>query len=148
VDQELEILFKGVELNRLKKIDNPKGDIFHALKSTENSFVGFGEAYFSSIKEKEIKGWKKHTEMTMNIIVPVGSIVFYIFDDVLDKGISYKLGENNYKRLTIKPGYWVAFEGLGKDLNLLLNIASIGHDPLESLNLPIETFPLNNTYIK
>ena len=91
MDRDLEPLFDGVSLNKLKKIPNPKGDIFHALKSSEDSFSGFGEAYFSSIKETEIKGWKKHTKMTMNLIVPVGSIMFYIYDDgSVDKKILIK----------------------------------------------------------
>ncbi len=45
-----------------------------------------------------------------------------------------------YQRLTIPPGYWVAFGGVGEDLNLLLNIASLPHDPNESRSLPLETF--------
>ena len=76
----------GVELTKLKKISHPKGDIFHALKSSENSFSGFGEAYFSSVNGEEIKGWKKHTQMVMNLIVPVGTVMFYIYDDVLLQG--------------------------------------------------------------
>jgi len=135
-------LLTGVELTKLKKISHPKGDIFHALKSSEDSFSGFGEAYFSSVNSGEIKGWKKHTQMVMNLIVPVGAIIFYIYDDVLSQGIKYQLGEDNYYRLTIQPGYWVAFEGVGTGLNLLLNIGSIEHNPSESINLPLQTFPL------
>ena len=41
------------------------------------------------------------------------------------------LSHSNYKRLTIPPGLWVAFEGIGMNLNLLLNIADLEHDPQE-----------------
>jgi dTDP-4-dehydrorhamnose 3,5-epimerase len=138
--------FTGVELTKLKKISHPKGDIFHALKSSERSFSGFGEAYFSSVNSEEIKGWKKHTQMVMNLIVPVGSVIFYVYDDVLLQGVKYQLGEDSYYRLTIKPGYWVAFEGASTGLNLLLNVGSIEHNPSESINVPLQTFPLASEY--
>ena len=50
------------------------------------------------------------------------------------------IGENNYKRLTIEPGAWVAFQGLGLGMNLILNIASCEHDPNESNNLELHHF--------
>lgn len=37
---------EGVKLYPLKQIMVPKGDIFHALKSTDEGYAGFGEAYF------------------------------------------------------------------------------------------------------
>ena len=50
---------KGVEYAKIKPISNPKGDIYHALKRSDKSFRDFGEAYFTSIKKLEVKGWKK-----------------------------------------------------------------------------------------
>ena len=40
-----QINIQGVELHPLKHIIVPKGDIFHALKSTDEGYTGFGEAY-------------------------------------------------------------------------------------------------------
>ena len=71
----------GVTLTPLKKITHPKGDVFHAMKASDESFHGFGEAYFSCIKLGQIKGWKRHHNMMLNIIVPVGEIQFVMFDD-------------------------------------------------------------------
>ncbi|MDC1525565.1 dTDP-4-dehydrorhamnose 3,5-epimerase [Gammaproteobacteria bacterium] len=142
MDTELIDSFEGVKLTQLKRIPHQKGDIFHALKSSEESFLSFGEAYFSAINPKEIKGWKKHTQMVMNLIVPVGAVMFHFYDDVLLRGAQYQLGEENYYRLTIQPGYWMAFEGVGAGLNLVLNIASIQHDSSESISAPLNTFPL------
>ena len=59
----------GVKLNPLRTIPHPKGDIFHAVKSSSKDFEKFGEAYFSSINYKEIKGWKKHREMVVKEII-------------------------------------------------------------------------------
>ena len=136
----------GVVLSPLKQIDNPKGDIYHALKKSDISFQGFGEAYFTTVNSNEIKGWKKHTKMILNLIVPVGEIEFFIYDDrenSITKGefFTIKLSQENYRRLTIGPGLWVAFKGCTKELNLLLNIASIEHDPDESINVDLKDIP-------
>lgn len=131
-----------IELTPLKQISHPKGDIYHALKVQEASFAGFGEAYFTTIKSGETKGWKKHHHMTMNLVVPVGTVRFHLHDDETQSTSCFELGESNYQRLTVGPGMWMAFSGIGDDLNLVLNLASIPHDPDECVNLPLEAFPL------
>ena len=120
----------------LKKIKNSKGDILHALKKNEESYYGFGEAYFSEIKHNQIKGWTLHNRMTLNLIVPVGKVAFVVYDN-RKKSKSYKnfskiiISKDNFKRLTIPPNLWVAFKGIDANLNLILNIASIEHNQRE-----------------
>ena len=46
-------MMEGVTVHPLKHIVVPKGDIYHALKSTDEGYVGFGEAYFSQIEQFE-----------------------------------------------------------------------------------------------
>ncbi len=128
----------GLTLTPLKRIYNPKGDIFHALKQSEQGFCGFGEAYFSTVNQGVIKGWKKHTKMTLNLIVLVGAIKFVIYKEDSKEFFEVVLSPNNYQRLTISPNLWVSFTGVDES-NILLNIASIEHNPLESINLPLES---------
>ena len=132
----------GIKCTKLKRIFNPKGDIFHALKASEDDSFQFGEAYFSMVNENEIKGWKKHSLMVMNLIVPVGDVTFYIFDEVNNIHSKYRLNADNYIRLTVPPGYWMAFEGHDDAHNLVLNIASMEHDPNESKTVDINQFLL------
>ena len=139
---------EGVTLTQLKTISNPKGEIKHALKAGEVDYCGFGEAYFSEVRYAEIKGWKKHSQMTLNIIVPLGQIRFVIYDDREDsrtKGIFSEviIGVSSYHRLKIPPLVWVAFQGVSRDQNLLLNIANIEHDPIESENQALEKINYN-----
>ena len=136
-----------IALTPLKIIPNPSGDILHAIKKTDASFTGFGEAYFSMINQGEIKGWKKHNTMTLNLIVPLGEIQFVIYDK---RENSFNYGEfftislslDNYQRLTIPPGLWVGFKGV-LSKNMLLNVASIEHDPFENIILPLDSFEYN-----
>lgn len=133
----------GVILTSLKRIRHPKGDVYHAMKKSDPGFSGFGEAYFSTVNPGDTKGWKKHVQMTMNLVVPVGAIRFVLFDDregSTTKG-TYQdvcISGENYQRLTVPPGVWMGFRGLGDSLNLLLNLANLEHDPAESENIPLE----------
>lgn len=138
-------MIEGVLLTSLKQIYHPKGDLFHGMKKCDPGFSGFGEAYFSTIYAGEIKPWKKHVRMTLNLIVPVGKIRFVMYDDRTESAtqgetLDVEIGPENYQRLTIPPGVWMAFEGIGEELNLLLNIADIEHDPEEVERADIERF--------
>jgi dTDP-4-dehydrorhamnose 3,5-epimerase len=96
----------------LCRVKHPKGDVFHGIKSSDIGYTAFGEAYFTSIIFGETKGWKKHTTMIMNIIVPLGIVRFHLLDETVKQTAVYEVGEVNYTRLTIPAGSWVAFEGL------------------------------------
>tara|TARA_R110000796_G_scaffold197152_2_gene313557 strand:- start:1586 stop:2017 length:432 start_codon:yes stop_codon:yes gene_type:complete len=138
-------MIEGVIVTPLKRIFNEKGDILHALKCSEESFSQFGEAYFSTVGMSDIKGWKKHSEMTLNLIVPSGCIKFVMFDDREESLSQGRFQEviitpDNYVRLTVPPKLWMAFQGVGDGINMLLNIASIEHDPTESVNVALEHF--------
>ena len=129
-------MIDGTILTSLKIIDNPLGDVFHAMKSIDNGFSGFEEAYFSTIQSGVIKPWKKHLKMTLNLIVPAGEIRFVLYDDRLnsktkEQFMDVSLSLKNYHRLTVPPNVWMAFKGEANQLNLLLNIANMDHDPEE-----------------
>ncbi len=124
----------GIILTALKQIHNPKGDIFHAMKKSDDGFDGFGEAYFSTIYKGDIKGWKQHTKMTLNLVVPFGEIEFIVYDEKTKEFFHVKLSQNNYQRLTVKAGLWMAFRGCDEN-SMLLNLASIEHEPSEAINI-------------
>lgn len=124
----------GLILTPLKQIHHPKGDVFHAMKKSDEGFDGFGEAYFSTINQGDIKGWKKHTQMTLNLVVPVGEIEFVVYNEKLKEFFNTKLSHDNYQRLTVKAGLWVAFRGIS-EYNILLNLANLEHDSSEAVNI-------------
>ena len=123
----------GIILTPLKQIHNLKGDIFHAMKKSDIGYDGYGEAYFSTIKTGDVKGWKKHTKMTLNLVVPLGEVEFVVYNENNKEFFNVVLSQNNYQRLTIKPGLWLSFRGVDQH-NMLLNLANIEHDPHEAIN--------------
>ena len=140
---------EGVVLHPLKHIIVPKGDIYHALKSTDEGYMGFGEAYFSQVEEGTVKGWKRHNRMTLNLIVPLGCIKFIIYDDREGSATKGQFEEiilslkYNYQRLTIAPGLWLAFCSIGKGTSMLMDIIPEPHDQEEAERKEIDEIPYN-----
>ncbi|HIK80453.1 MAG TPA: dTDP-4-dehydrorhamnose 3,5-epimerase [Porticoccaceae bacterium] len=118
----------------LRKIETAGGDVLHAMKQSDAGYAGFGEAYFSWVSAGAIKAWKRHTQMTMNVVVPVGQVRF-VFRCINAAGAEdfriEEIGVDRYVRITVPPGIWFGFQGLGAQPSLVLNIASIPHDPNE-----------------
>jgi len=130
----------GVLLTPLAIRSSLKGTVLHGIKRTDPGFAGFAEAYFSTVETGVTKGWKRHREMTLNLVVPVGAIEFVLYDDragspTIGLLSSVRISPENYARLTVPPGVWLAFKGLSPGLNLLMNCANIVHDPLEADNV-------------
>ena len=118
----------------LRRIENAGGEVLHGMKQSDVGYTGFGEAYFSSVSVGAVKAWKRHTQMTMNVVVPVGQVRF-VFRCVNADGIEEfrieEIGVDRYARITVPPGIWFGFQGLHTPQSLLLNIANIPHDPNE-----------------
>ena len=123
----------GFQTTPLKRIFLESGDVLHALRQSDDSFQGFGEAYFSIVHHRAIKGWKCHTRMLMNLVVPVGDVKFVFYNDLDQSFTDLIIGDSNYQRLTVYPNVWFAFQGLSSSPSIVLNIADIPHDPSESL---------------
>ena len=118
----------------LRRIENAGGEVLHGMKQSDVGYTGFGEAYFSWVSFGAVKAWKRHTQMTMNVVVPVGQVRF-VFSCVNADGIEEfrieEIGVDRYARITVPPGIWFGFQGLHTPQSLLLNIANIPHDPNE-----------------
>ena len=135
----------GPTLTRLRRIPTPLGPVLHGMKATDPGYDGFGEAYFSIVNPGAVKGWKRHTRMVLNLVVCSGTIRFYLRRDGWSGSVALSPDQDEtYARLTVPPWIWMAFEGVGRDVNMVLNVASIGHDPAEAETAGIDTFPLDH----
>ena len=130
-------MIEGVFLTPLRIIPGENGEVLHAIKVTDPSFAGFGEAYFSTVNKGAVKAWKRHRIMILNLVVPAGEIKFVMYDDRKDSSTCGNISEitlsrSNYQRLTVPPMIWMGFKGVGKGLNMLLNVTNIPHNPDEA----------------
>ena len=122
----------GIQVTPLARIATPGGDVMHAMKQTDAGYAGFGEVYFSWIEAGAVKAWKCHIRMTMNIVIPVGQVRFVFCTAGGTVFREEVIGGERYARLTVPPGIWFGFQGLAAPQSLLMNLASIPHDPTES----------------
>lgn len=128
------VTLAAILLTPLSRIATTGGDVMHAMKQGDAGYDGFGEAYFSCVSADSVKAWKRHMRMTMNVVVPVGQVRF-VFRSVNAGGVDEfrveEIGVDRFVRITVPPGIWFGFQGLGAPHSLVLNIASIPHDPNE-----------------
>ena len=141
-------MIDGITFTALDKIESDAGSVLHFIKNDDPGYIGFGEVYFSTVKKGAIKAWKMHKLMTLNLVVPVGEVLF-VFVDQRKKsktnGEIYKvrLSSNPYRRMTVPPGIWFGFMGLSSELNLLSNQADIVHDPQEVERKDLNAFQID-----
>lgn len=129
-------MIDGVLVTPLRQIPDERGKVMHMLRCDAPHFQTFGEIYFSCVWPGAIKGWHLHKIMTLNYAVPVGNIKFVMYDDrpespTFAKTVELFLGESNYCLVTVPPGVWNGFKGVGTQMALVANCATTPHDPGE-----------------
>jgi dTDP-4-dehydrorhamnose 3,5-epimerase len=133
-------MIHDVELVPLRQILDERGKVMHMLRADAPHFRGFGEIYFSAVHPGAVKAWQTHTRMMRNYAVPVGKIKLVLFDDRAgsrSKGELQEiyLGPDNYQLVVIPPMIWSGFKGLGTEMSIVANCASLPHDPAEAERL-------------
>lgn len=129
-------MIEGVKITPLKQILDERGKIMHMLRSDSNVFLEFGEIYFSCVYPNAVKAWHIHERMTLNYAVPHGRIKFVLFDNREESPTKNEvhelfLGPDNYCLVTVPPLIWNGFKGIGNEMAIVANCASIPHDPEE-----------------
>jgi dTDP-4-dehydrorhamnose 3,5-epimerase len=129
-------MIKGVVITPLKQIPDERGKIMHMLRCDADMFQGFGEIYFSCVYPDAIKGWHIHKKMILNYAVPHGHIKFVLYDDRAESSTRGELqeiflGPDNYCLVTVPPFVWNGFKGIGTEMAIVANCASIPHDAEE-----------------
>jgi len=128
----------GAIFTELRRIETSGGEVMKALHADEPGFKGLGEAYFSRVDANCIRAWKRHNEMTVNVVVPVGHVRFVVANE--GSFDEFDLGpHHSYGRLTVEPGTWFGFKG-GADGGLVLNLSDIVHRPDEADGRDLDEF--------
>ena len=129
-------MIDGVIITPLNQIHDERGKVMHMLKNSDSHFSSFGEIYFSCIYPEAIKAWHIHSKMTLNYAVPHGKIKFVLYDSREKSPTRGEIqeifiGPDNYVLVTVPPMVWNGFKGMGSELSVVANCATIPHDPTE-----------------
>jgi len=133
-------MIEGAAIHPLRQIPDERGKVMHMLRRDDPWFAEFGEIYFSVVFPGAIKAWHLHTRMTLNYAVPSGRIRLVLYDDRDDSPTRGELlelvtGDDAYALVTVPPGVWNGFTGLGSAPAIVANCATIPHDPDEIVRL-------------
>lgn len=134
-------MIEGVRVHPLRQIPDERGKVMHMLRADDPHFQRFGEIYFSVVYPGAIKGWHLHREMTLNYAVIQGSIKLVLFDDrpgcsTRGEVMELFVGDGNYVLVTVPPGIWNGFMGMGGRAAIVANCATHPHHPDEIVRLP------------
>ncbi|MDB4950372.1 MAG: dTDP-4-dehydrorhamnose 3,5-epimerase-like enzyme [Gemmatimonadetes bacterium] len=126
----------GVSVRPLRQIADERGAVLHMMRADDPHFGAFGEIYFSLVYPGIIKAWHIHDRMTLNYACPVGAVKLALYDERAASPTHGNLmeivtGERSYQLVTVPPGVWNGFKGVGTVPALVANCASIPHDPAE-----------------
>jgi dTDP-4-dehydrorhamnose 3,5-epimerase len=110
------------------------------LRRDDPWFREFGEIYFSVVYPGVVKGWHLHRRMTLNYAVIQGMIKLVLYDDREESPTRGEVqeiftGEEFYTLVTIPPGIWNGFKGIGTKAAVVANCATEPHDPEEIIRL-------------
>ncbi len=128
-------ILNKIRITPLKIINSHHGNVMHVLKKKELKKWNFKEAYFSKIKFNKIKAWKFHLKMTLNLVVPIGSVKFVFYSEKNKRFRIVKIGAKKYSRLTVPPKIWFGFKGISRHESVILNLSNIEHNSKEILRL-------------
>jgi dTDP-4-dehydrorhamnose 3,5-epimerase len=133
--------FTKTELNI---VPTDGGNVLHGYLKNNPDKIDIHEVYFSTINKDQIRGWKMHKKMTVNLMVPIGKVKIHIVQESKDSFEYHRyeeiLSQSPYFRLSISPGIWFAFEGISISESLICNIADLPHDPEEVLRKDFSFF--------
>ena len=133
-------MIEGVTVRPLGQIPDERGRVMHMLRADAEHFDRFGEIYFSVVYPAAIKAWHRHRQMTLNYAVVHGSIKLVLFDSRDGSSthgalMEVFLGQGNYCLVTVPPGVWNGFKGLGNEASIVANCATHPHDPDEIVRI-------------
>ena len=129
-------MIEGVLVKPLKRIPDERGTIMHMMRVDDPEFEHFGEIYFSTVYPGVVKGWHIHSEMTLNYAVIHGAIKLVLYDDregsrTRGEIQEILLGQDNYCLAKIPRMVWNGFKGIGTEMAVVANLATMPHQPDE-----------------
>lgn len=145
-------MIEGVKIIQLTRHVDDRGFLMEILRSDDEHFLGFGQAYITTCDPQPggpiVKAWHRHRRQTDHFSVIYGKIKLGLYDDRTEsptKGQSQTviLGEGNDFLVQIPPGVWHGFMPLGFRSACVLNIPTetYNREEPDEERAPWDAFP-------
>jgi len=120
-------LIEGVRFKRLTVIPDERGRLMEMLRSDDDLFIRFGQAYLTSAYPGVVKGWHYHTRQHDHFVVVRGMMKIVLYDaregspthGVINE---FFMGEHNPLLLQIPPYVYHGFKCISEHEALVINL--------------------------
>ena len=109
-----------IKVNSAKIIKVNFGNVLKIMDNKSIGYSRFGEAYFSFINYNKIKGWKRHSKMRMNLVVPFGKVQFVFLINIIKNSKKLLLVKQIIKELQLSLVFGLLSKGYQRKQILFL----------------------------
>ena len=74
-------MIKDVKIKNLKVIPDERGRLMEMLRSDDDLFIKFGQAYLTTVYPGVVKGWHYHKKQIDNFVVVRGMMKVVLYDN-------------------------------------------------------------------
>lgn len=147
----------GVQIIPLQRFPDERGSVKLVMRESDPGFGAIQQVYVSTVYPGTVKGWHRHHRKTLNYVCVSGLIRLVIAPNmnhvplqrVKPRDAEFTeivMGETNYVRVSIPPGTWNAFLGLGDREAVIVNCASLPYSDDDIERLPYNYFAYDWTF--
>lgn len=86
-------MIDGVKVKKLKVIPDERGRLMEMLRSDDDLFINFGQAYMTTAYPGVVKGWHYHKKQIDNFIVVRGMMKVVLYDSRKDSSTHKEVNE-------------------------------------------------------
>ncbi len=120
-------MIKDVRTKPLKVIPDERGRLMEALRSDDELFIKFGQAYITTAYPGVVKGWHYHKIQTDHFVAVRGMFKVVLYDDRKDSPTrgevnEFFMGMHNPILLQIPPMVLHGFKAIGTEEAIMLNM--------------------------
>jgi dTDP-4-dehydrorhamnose 3,5-epimerase len=136
-------LIDGIRVKPLKVIPDERGRLFEMLRSDEELFIKFGQAYCTTAQFGAVKGWHYHKRQIDNFVCVSGMIKLVAYDGreaSPTRGVvnEFFIGVHNPCLVQIPAGVYHGFKGISDPESTVINLPTepYHHDQPDEYRLP------------
>lgn len=111
-------MIEGVVIEKVEAKADERGRLVELFRSDSPHAPGFGQVHLTTVYPGVVKAWHRHRDRTDVLYCVAGTIRLGLYDD--RPGTStpgelreFFLGDHGPLRVTIPPGVWFGFKGVG-----------------------------------
>lgn len=126
-------MIDGVKTKRLRPIADERGWLMECLRSDDEHFIKFGQAYVTVVYFGVVKAWHYHKVQTDTFICLSGMAKVVLYDDresspTRGEVNEFFLGDRDPMLLQIPPGVYHGFKGTSPGETMILNLPTEVYD--------------------